>query len=68
MAAAADVVRALFERMEARDRDGAAEPSDAVHIEFTDTAEHFDGDNFLAMNRAGSPRTRRPRRLGASGS
>ncbi len=39
--------------MEARDWDGAdALLAPDVHIEFTETGEHFDGPNFLAMNRA----------------
>ena len=53
MESACDVVRSFLERMEARDWDGAAELlSDTVHIEYTETCEQFDGDNFLAMNRA----------------
>jgi hypothetical protein len=53
MDAPSDVVRAFFERMEARDWSGAAELlSDQVHIELTESAEQFDGDNFIAMNRA----------------
>ena len=47
------MVRAFFERMEARDWDGAgACLSPDIHIEFTETGERFDGPNFLAMNRA----------------
>lgn len=39
--------------MEARDWDGAAAMlSSTVHVEYTETGEVFDGDNFLAMNRA----------------
>lgn len=49
----AETVRDFFERMEARDWEGAAERlSPTVHIEFTETGEQFDGPNFLAMNRA----------------
>jgi SnoaL-like domain len=49
----AAVVRAFHERMEARDWLGAGELlSPTVHIELTETGEHFDGPNFLAMNRA----------------
>lgn len=49
----ADVVRGLFERMQARDWDGAATLlSPSVRIEFTETGERFDGADFLAMNRA----------------
>jgi predicted SnoaL-like aldol condensation-catalyzing enzyme len=48
-----DVVRAFFERMQARDWDAAGELlSPDVHIEYTETGERFDGGNFLAMNRA----------------
>lgn len=48
-----DIVRAFFECMQARDWDGAGRLlSPAVHIEFTETGERFDGANFLAMNRA----------------
>ncbi len=53
MAANGEVVRCFFERMQARDWDGAAELlAPDLHIEFTETGERFDGDNFLAMNRA----------------
>lgn len=46
-------MREFFERMEARDWDGAAALlSPTVCIEFTETGEVFDGPNFLAMNRA----------------
>ena len=49
----AAVVRRLFERMEARDWDGAGRClADDVHVEFTATGEQFDGPAFLAMNRA----------------
>ncbi|MDH3302925.1 MAG: nuclear transport factor 2 family protein [Acidimicrobiia bacterium] len=49
----AETVRTFFERMEARDWEGAAELlSPTIHIEFTETGEYFDGPNFLAMNRA----------------
>jgi hypothetical protein len=48
-----DIVRAFFECMEARDWAGAGRHlSPTVHIEYTETGERFDGDNFLAMNRA----------------
>lgn len=48
-----DVVRAFFERMEARDWTGAGLlVSPSVHIEYTETGERFDGANFLAMNEA----------------
>jgi hypothetical protein len=48
-----EVVRSFFERMESRDWERAGELlSPQVHIEFTETGEHFDGPNFLAMNRA----------------
>lgn len=47
------VVRAFFERMDARDWSGAGQLlSPALHIEYTETGEHFDGTNFLAMNKA----------------
>lgn len=50
---AGGIVRAFFERMQARDWDGAAELlSPDIHVEFTETGERFDGPNFLAMNRA----------------
>ncbi len=53
MESTAGVVREFFERMQARDWNGAAALlSPDVHIEFTETGEHFDGGNFLAMNRA----------------
>ncbi|MEM9561009.1 MAG: nuclear transport factor 2 family protein [Actinomycetota bacterium] len=53
MTTPADVVRGFFERMQARDWDGAAALlSPTIHIEFTETRERFDGPNFLAMNRA----------------
>lgn len=49
----ADVVRAFFERMEARDWDGAgALLADDLVIDFTETGERFEGGGFLAMNRA----------------
>jgi len=49
----AEVVRRFFERMEARDWDGAEQLlSPSLHIAFTETGEHFRGGNFLAMNRA----------------
>lgn len=49
----ADVVRSFFQRMEARDWDGAADLlSPNIRIDFTETGERFDGQNFLAMNRA----------------
>ena len=39
--------------MEARDWDGAGRLlSTNVHVEFTATGERFDGESFLAMNRA----------------
>lgn len=48
-----EVVRELFERMEARDWESAAQLlSPTVQIEFTETGERFDGENFLTMNRA----------------
>jgi len=51
--AAGTVVHRFFERMEARDWDGAGELlSPELHIEFTETGERFDGPNFLAMNAA----------------
>ena len=47
------IVRAFFERMQARDWDGAARLlSPTIHIQFSETGERFDGANFLAMNRA----------------
>ena len=47
------VVRDFFERMQARDWDGAGRLlSPEVHVELTETGEHFDGANFLAMNEA----------------
>jgi ketosteroid isomerase-like protein len=50
---AGNTVRRFFERMQARDWDGAGELlSPNIHIEFTETGERFDGANFLAMNRA----------------
>ena len=53
MADPATVVRHFFERMQARDWDGAAAClSPTIHIAFTETGETFDGANFLAMNRA----------------
>jgi ketosteroid isomerase-like protein len=50
---AGEIVRRFFERMQARDWDGAGEllASD-VRIDFTETGERFTGPNFLAMNRA----------------
>lgn len=49
----ADIVRAFFERMQARDWDGAGRLlSPTLRIDFTETGERFDGSNFLAMNRA----------------
>lgn len=48
-----EVVRNFFERLEARDWEGAGELlSPTVHIEFSETGEQFDGPNYLAMNRA----------------
>ena len=48
-----DTVRSFFERMEARDWDGAGERlSPTVDITFTETGERFVGPGFLAMNRA----------------
>lgn len=47
------VVREFFERMQARDWDGAGRMlAPDLHIQFTETGERFDGDRFLAMNRA----------------
>ncbi len=49
----ANVVIRFFERMEARDWDGAgACLADDAKINFTATGERFDGTGFLAMNRA----------------
>ena len=49
----AAVVRTFFERMQARDWDGAgAMLAPTIRIEFTETGEHFEGPAFLAMNRA----------------
>ncbi len=49
----ADVVRAFFELMEARDWPAAGNLlSPSVHIEYTETGETFDGPRFLAMNEA----------------
>ena len=49
----ADVVREFFEQMEAREWDAAgALLSPGLRIEYTETGEVFEGDNFLAMNRA----------------
>jgi ketosteroid isomerase-like protein len=47
------VVRSFFERMQARDWDGAAAlvAPDAT-VRFTETGERFVGDAFVAMNRA----------------
>ena len=48
-----EVVRGFFERMQARDWDGAgALLSDDIVIDFTETGERFEGGGFLAMNRA----------------
>ena len=53
MSSPTEVVRGFFERMEARQWDSAGELlSPSLHIEYTATGEVFDGDNFLAMNRA----------------
>ncbi|MEM9650484.1 MAG: nuclear transport factor 2 family protein [Actinomycetota bacterium] len=53
MSETGSVVRTFFERMEARDWDGAGTLlAPDLHIEFTETGERFDGGNFLAMNRA----------------
>ncbi len=53
MADPATVVRQFFERMQARDWDGAgALLSPELHISYTETGEEFHGDTFLAMNRA----------------
>ncbi len=47
------VVQAFFERMQARDWQGAGQLlSPTIHVEFSETGERFDGANFLAMNRA----------------
>lgn len=47
------VVRRFFESMQARDWEAAGNLlSPEVHIEFTATGERFDGDDYLAMNRA----------------
>jgi ketosteroid isomerase-like protein len=48
-----EIVRSFFERMQARDWDGAGEllASDLV-VDFTETGERFEGAGFLAMNRA----------------
>jgi hypothetical protein len=49
----AEVVRGFFERMQARDWEGAGRLlAPTIHIEYSETGEHFDGPNFLAMNRA----------------
>lgn len=49
----ADVVRQLFERMQARDWPGAAAlMSPTAVIRYTATGEHFTGANFMAMNEA----------------
>ena len=48
-----EVVRGFFERMEARDWDGAgALLSPTVRIDYTETGERFDGANVIEMNRA----------------
>lgn len=53
MADPATVVRGFFERMQARDWDGAdALLAPDLHISFTETGEEFNGGDFLAMNRA----------------
>ena len=50
---AAEVVRGFFERMQARDWEGAGALLAAdVSIDFTETGERFEGEGFLAMNRA----------------
>ncbi|MEM9034505.1 MAG: nuclear transport factor 2 family protein [Actinomycetota bacterium] len=49
----AGIVRDFFERMEARDWDGArALVSPSVRIDYTETGERFDGSNFVGMNEA----------------
>ncbi|MDJ0771655.1 MAG: nuclear transport factor 2 family protein [Ilumatobacter sp.] len=53
MAQPADVVRALFERMQARDWDGAAALlAPDLTVEWTQTGERFEADGFVAMNQA----------------
>jgi ketosteroid isomerase-like protein len=50
---AADTVRALFERMQARDWSGArAVMADDAVIRYSATGEVFTGDSFMAMNEA----------------
>ncbi|MEM9202795.1 MAG: nuclear transport factor 2 family protein [Actinomycetota bacterium] len=47
------VVRSFFERMQAREWDGAGSLlAEDVLIDFTETGERFEGAGFLAMNRA----------------
>lgn len=47
------VVRSFFERMQARDWDGAEELlSSTAFIEFSVTGERFRGEDFVAMNAA----------------
>lgn len=49
----ADVVRAFFERMEARDWAGAAAlVAHDTHLRYTSTAEEFEGDNIVAIKKA----------------
>ena len=49
----AGVVRAFYERMQARDWDGAGELLDpGVQVRYTATGERFVGSSFLDMNRA----------------
>ena len=49
----ADVVRQLFERMQARDWPGAAAVmAPTAVIRYTATGEHFTGAAFMAMNEA----------------
>ncbi len=53
MSEQATIVRSFFERMQARDWDGAGELlAPTLTIDFTETGERFEGGNFLAMNRA----------------
>ena len=49
----AEVVRALFDRMQARDWGGArATVAPDAHVRYTTTGEEFSGTGFLAMNEA----------------
>jgi ketosteroid isomerase-like protein len=48
-----EVVRALWERMQARDWDGArATLADGFTCDYPETGESFQADGYIAMNRA----------------